>query len=137
MKNKEIAKIFHEISNFLEMEEAAFRPYAYRRAALSLNALEENVEDIYEKGGIRALKEIHGVGKSIALSIEEYLKTGKIKYHQELKTKTPVDLQEMINIEGMGPKRAKTLYEKLGIRTLKDLERKARSHKISPLSGFG
>jgi len=137
MKKKEIAKIFHEISDFLEMEETAFKPYAYRRAALSLAALKEDVKEIYEKGGIKALKTIPGIGEGLALKIEEYLKTGKIKYHLELKKKTPVDLQEIINIEGMGPRRAKILYEKLKIRTLKDLEKKARAHKIAPLFGFG
>ena len=137
MKNQEIAKIFYEIANYLEMEGIKFKPYAYQKAAITLETLEEDIEAIYKKGGLKALKEIPGVGESIALKIEEYLKTGKIKYYEEFKKKIPVNLEEIIAVEGMGPKRAKILYEKLGIRTLKDLEKVARVHKIAPLFGFG
>jgi len=137
MKNQELAKIFYEIANYLEMEGVAFKPYAYQKAAITLETLEEDVEEIYKKGGIKSLKEIPGVGESIALKIEEYLKTGKIKYYEEFKKKIPVNLEEIIAVEGMGPKKAKVLYQKLGIRNLKDLEKAAKSHKIAPLFSFG
>jgi len=137
MKNQEIAKIFYEIANYLEMEGVAFKPYAYQKAAITLESLEENVEEIYKKGGIKALEEIPGVGESIALKIEEYLKTGKIKYYEEFKKKTPIKMEEIIAVEGTGPKRAKILYERLGIRNLKELEKAAKAHKIAPLFGFG
>ena len=137
MKNQEIANIFYEIANFLEMEGVQFKPYAYQKAAITLETLEENVEDIYKKGGFKALKEIPGVGESIAEKIEEYLKTGKIKYYEQLKKKTPVSMEELVAVEGLGPKKVKVLYQKLGIRNLKDLERAARAHKIAPLFGFG
>ena len=137
MKNQELAKIFYEIANYLEMEGVAFKPYAYQKAAITLEILEEDVEEIYKKGGIKSLKEIPGVGESIALKIEEYLKTGKIKYYEEFKKKIPVNLEEIIAVEGMGPKKAKVLYQKLGIRNLKDLEKAAKSHKIAPLFSFG
>jgi DNA polymerase (family 10) len=137
MSNQEIAKIFYEIANYLEMEGVAFKPYAYQKAAITLETLEEDVEEIYKRGGLRALMEIPGVGESIALKIEEYLKTGKIKYYEEFKKKIPVNLEELMAIEGMGPKKAKVLYEKLGIKNLKELEKAARAHKIAPLFGFG
>jgi DNA polymerase (family 10) len=137
MKNRELAKIFDEIADFLEMEGVAFKPYAYQRAAIGLGSMEEDVENIYRKGGKKALEEIPGVGKSIAESIEEYLKTGKIKYYNFLRKKTPVNLEELIAVEGLGPKRVKFLYDKLGIANLKDLEESAKAHKISPLFGFG
>jgi len=137
MKNQEIAKIFYEIANYLEMEGVAFKPYAYQKAALTLETLEKDVEEIYKRGGVKALKEIPGVGESIAKQIEEYLKTGKVNGYEKLKKKTPINLEEIIAVEGVGPRKAKTLYQKLGIRNLKDLERAAKSHKISPLFGFG
>ena len=77
MKNQELAKIFIEIARFLEDDGVAFKPYAYQRAALSLETLKEDVGEIYRNGGIKALQEIPGVGKAIAEHIEEYLKTGK------------------------------------------------------------
>ena len=137
MKNQELAKIFYELADYLEMEGVSFKPYAYEKAAIILETLEEDVEEIYKRGGLDALKEIPGVGESIALKIEEYLKTGKIKYYEEFKKKIPINLEEIIAVEGMGPKKAKVLYEKLGIRNLKDLERAAKAHKIAPLFGFG
>jgi len=137
MKNQEITKIFYEIADYLEMEGVAFKSYAYQKAAITLETLEEDVEEIYKRGGLKALMEIPGVGESIALKIEEYLKTGKIKYYEEFKKKIPVNLEELMAVEGMGPKKAKVLYEKLGIRNLKELEKAARAHKIAPLFGFG
>jgi len=137
MTNKEIAKILYEIADYLEMEDVQFKPYAYKKAAITLENLEKDVREIYREGGIKALNSIPGVGESIALKIEEYLKTGKIKYHQELKRKLPINLEELVAIEGMGPKKAKVLYKKLRIKNIKDLEKAAKAHKIAPLFGFG
>jgi len=137
MRNQEIAKIFYEIADYLEMDEVPFKPYAYQRAAISLESLEEDVEEIYKRGGIKALKEISCVGESIARGIEEYLKTGKIKLLEQYKRRLPINLEELISVEGMGPRKAKVLYQKLGIRDLSTLEKAARAHKIAPLFGFG
>ncbi len=112
MKNKELANIFYEIADYLEMEGVAFKPYAYQRAAITLETLEKDVEELYKAGGIKTLEEISGVGKSIAEKIEEYLKTGKIKYYEEFKKRLPLNLEEITAVEGMGPKRAKILYQK-------------------------
>jgi len=137
MSKKEIAKIFYAIADYLEMDGVAFKPFAYRKVAINLETMEEGLEEIYKKGGIKALEEIPGVGKNIGKSIEEYLKTGKIKYYEQFKKKIPIDIEEIIAVEGVGPKKAKVLYQKLGIKNLKDLEKKARAHKIAVLFGFG
>jgi DNA polymerase (family 10) len=137
MKNQEIAKIFYEIAFFLEMEGVQFKPFAYEKAAITLEGLEEDVEEIYKREGFEGLKKIPGVGESIAKKIEEYLKTGKIKYYEDYKKKYPINLEELMGIEGVGPKRIKVLYEKLKIKDLKDLEEAAKAHKIAPLFGFG
>jgi len=137
MKNQEIANIFYEIADFLEMEGVQFKPYAYQKAAITLETLEREVGDIYKEGGREALLKIPGIGQSLAEKIEEYLKTGKIKYYEELKKKTPVNMEELVQVEGLGPKKVKVLYQKLGIRNLKDLEKAAKAHKIASLFGFG
>jgi len=137
MKNQELAKIFNDMARFLAAEGVAFKPYAYERAALSLEALNKDVAEIYREGGIKALLEIPGVGKAIADHIEEYLKTGKIKHYEDYKKKLPLKLDELVKVEGMGVKKAKILYQKLGIKDLKDLEKAANAHKIAPLFGFG
>jgi len=137
MKNQEIAKIFYGIANYLAMDEVAFKPQAYEKAALTLETLEEDIEDVYKRGGIKALEDLPAIGKSIAQSIEEYLKTGSIGVYERFKKRLPLDLEEIIGVEGVGPRKAKILYQKLGIRNLKDLAKAAKSHKISLLFGFG
>jgi len=137
MKNQELAKIFNEIADYLEMENVAFKPFAYQRAAASIESLEDNIGKVYKEGGIAALEKIPGIGKSIAEKIEEYLKTGRIKSYDALKKKMPIDLEEIIAVEGVGPKKTKVLYQKLGIKNLKELEKAAKGNKIASLFGFG
>ncbi len=137
MQNLNISKIFHEIAEYLEMEEVAFKPYAYHRVAVALENLKEDVGEIYEKGGLKRIKKIPGVGKAIGLNIVEYIKTGKIDYYEKLKKKSPVNLGELTSVEGLGPKRIKILYKKLDIKNVKELERAVKLHKIAPLFGFG
>lgn len=136
MKNLEVARIFKEIAILLEMDDVQFKPRAYERAARSIEALEEDVEEVYKKGGVKALMEIPGVGQSIAEKMEELITTGKLGYYDELKRKVPVDLEGLSRIEGLGPKTIKTLWQKLKIKDLDDLEKAALAHKISGLPGF-
>ncbi len=137
MTNQEIAKIFYEIADFLEMESVPFKPYAYQKAALALETLGEDVREIYKRGGEEAIKKIPGVGESIAQKIIEYLKTGKIKYYQDYKKKYPVNMKELTQVEGLGPKMVRDLYKYLGIKNLKDLEKAAKEGKIRNLPNFG
>jgi len=137
MKNQELAQLLFEIGEFLELQEIPFKPQAYQQAALALDNLEEDILDIYKKDGLKGLKNIPAVGESIALKIEEYLKTGKIKYYEQLKKSTPVEVDELTKIEGLGGKRIKRLYNELGVRTVKDLERAVAEHKVASLFGFG
>lgn len=137
MTNQKLAKIFYEIAILLEMEDVAFKPQAYEKAVLELEALSEDVEKIYRRGGIKALEELSGIGKGIAEKIEEYLKTGKIKEYQQLKKKMPVDIEELMAVEGIGPKTIRILYKELRIKNLEDLEKAAKAGKIRKMENFG
>ena len=137
MENREIARILSEIGEYLDMKEVAFKPRAYEKAADAVRELEEDVEQIYKKEGIKGLKDISGVGASIAEKIEELIKTGHLKYYEELRKDTPVKLDELTRVEGLGPKNIKKLHEELGIRNLDDLEKAAKEHKIRGLEDFG
>jgi DNA polymerase (family 10) len=137
ISNQNIAAILSEIGVYLEMQDMPFKPRAYEKAALVIGGLEEEVREIYEKGGLKTLEEIPGVGVSIAEKIEELLRTGRSKYYEGLKRKTPIDLAELQQIEGLGPKTIKKLYQKLKIKNLADLERVAKAGKIRGLEGFG
>jgi DNA polymerase (family X) len=137
MNNQELAKIFYKIAGFLEIKDVEFKPQAYEKAAIILENLEEDVNDIYNKGGKKALIEVSGIGRSMAEKIEEYLKTGGIDYYRKLKKEIPVDVDELTRIEGIGPKTVKALYKKLKIKNIEDLEKAVREHKVAPLFGFG
>lgn len=134
MKNLEIAKILHEIADILEMQEVPFKPRAYRRAAIAIESLSEDIEAICKKG---KLKEIPGVGESIAQKITEFIETGEIKYYKKLKASMPVKVDELMAVPGMGPKKIKLLYKKLNVKDLKDLKKAAEQHKIRELKSLG
>src|SRR3989344_1798369 len=137
MDNQEIAKILNEISIYLDMDAVPFKPRAYEKVAETVSELSEEVKDIYTKGGLKALEAIPGVGASIAEKVEELLKTGHSRYYDGLRKKTPIRLGDFQGIEGVGSKTLKTLYEKLGIRGLRDLEKAIASGRIRNLKGFG
>ncbi len=136
MINERIAQVLNEIADLLEIQEVEFKPRAYRRAAQTIESYSKDLAEIYKKGGRQALDAIPGVGESIAKKAEEIIKTGRLTYLEELRKKVQIK-DEVMHVEGVGPKTAKLLYKKLGIRTIKDLERAARRQKISKVKGFG
>ncbi|MDZ4243637.1 MAG: DNA polymerase/3'-5' exonuclease PolX, partial [Candidatus Doudnabacteria bacterium] len=119
------------------MRDVPFKPRAYEKAALAIEDLDEQAEEIYEKQGTKGLLGIPGVGRGIAEHIEELLSSGRLKKYEQMRKKIPVDLVELASIAGVGPKTVKTLYQKLGIRTVTDLKKAAVKHKIRDLPGFG
>ena len=137
MKNQEIAKIFTNLATYLYMDDIPFKPQAYERAAMALESLSTDVQDIYKREGLKGLEAIVGIGRGIASRIEEYAKTGKIKDYEEYKKKMPVNLEELLLVEGIGPKMVRDLYKHLRIKNLKDLERAAKANKIQKLPSFG
>lgn len=137
MKNFELAKILYEIADLLEIQNIAWKPVAFRKAARSIESLGEGIESIYKKGGVKGLQEIPGVGESIAKKIEEFLLTGKIVDFEKIKSKIPKGVEELLHIPGMGPKKVYHLHKELGIKSISDLENAAKSGKVRKLEGFG
>ena len=137
MTNEEIARVLREIGEYLAMQEVPFKPRAYERAALAVLETEQSVEDTYKERRLNGIKEIPGVGASIAEKIEELVKTGKLRYYESLKKKIPVNLSSLGSVEGVGPKAIKRLYEELGVTNLLQLERAAKEGKIRAIEGFG
>jgi DNA polymerase (family 10) len=137
MKNQEVAKLLRMMASYLEMKGVAFKPQAYEKAAYSIEALDEDIEEFVKKKGKEGLMELPGVGESIAEKIIEYLKTGKIKELEDLKKEVPVDIETLTSIEGVGPKIVYKLYKALGIKNIDDLEKACLEHKIRRLPGFG
>jgi DNA polymerase (family 10) len=134
MKNLEIAKIFYEIADILEIQGVEFKPMSYRKAAKNIESLSEDIEEIWKEGKLRV---IPGVGENISKKIEEIILTGKLKYFDKLKKKAPMHFEELMKIPGMGPKKIKILYQKLKVASIKDLEKAAKKHKLAKLEGMG
>ena len=137
MKNQEIANIFYQIAIYLEMDNISFKPQAYEKAAFALESLSEDVKDIFQREGEEGLKKIPGVGENIAQKIIEYLKNGKIKEYEKYYHKMPVNIEELIQVEGIGPKMIKALYKNLKITNLENLEKAAQQGKLRKLPNFG
>jgi DNA polymerase (family 10) len=134
MKNQLVAQILNEVADMLDMQGVEFKPRAYRRAARTIESLAEPIEQIYAEG---KLEDLPGVGEAIAKKIGEIIETGSLKYRDELKAKTPIDLEGILAVEGIGPKTAGLLFKRLRIRSLDDLERAAKEHKIREIKRLG
>ncbi len=135
MDKSKIAEILIEIGMLLELKgENPFKTRAYGNAARAIENLEEPLEKIIAED---RLTEIKGIGEAIGKKIKELVETGKLQYHQELKASLPPGLTEMLEIPGVGPKKIKTLYEKLGIESVEQLEVACQSGKVAELDGFG
>ena len=140
MKNVEIVRIFREIAYLIQIAEndpnTIYKVRAYEKAADVIENLTVGLEEIYLKNGIQALRKIPSIGNAISLKIEEFIKSHKIDYHQELTTKIPLKISEFYNMRGIGPKTIKILYEKLKITSISDLEKAASEGRIAKLKGF-
>ena len=134
MKNREIAAIFNEIAYYLEIrDDNPFKIRAYRKAALNIENLSAPIEQLAEQN---QLEKIPGIGKDLALKVREFLTTGSVGHLEELKHDTPPGLLALLDIQGIGPKTARHLYETFGIESIEDLEKLAREHKLAGLPGM-
>jgi DNA polymerase (family 10) len=135
MKNFIIAQMFEKMADSLEFQgENPFKVNAYRRAARVILSLTEDIEDIWRIGNLR---EIPGVGEGIAKKIDEFLKTGRMKKYEEVISKVPETLIELMRIQGLG---AKTLYlinKELNVKDLDDLKRVIADGSLAKLPGMG
>lgn len=135
IENIEIALIFNEIGDYLELQgENSFKIRAYRNAARVINKLPDDLNNIATQG---KLTEINGIGRELALKISEILDTGKLAYLEKLKETTPKAVKDLMSIPGIGAKTANRLYQELHISTMEELEKAAKSHKIKNLPGMG
>jgi DNA polymerase (family 10) len=134
MKNFEVARLFDLMADLLELRnENPFRIRAYRRAAQNLDTLPEDVEVLAREG---RLDEVPGIGADLAAKITEYLRTGRMKDVEAARRGIPAGVVELMNIPGIGPRTARLLYEKEGIKSVARLETLARSGKLRGLPGI-
>jgi DNA polymerase (family 10) len=135
MNNREVAKIFSDTADLLEIKgEAIYRILAYRRAAESLSSLGEDVNEVWRS---ERLREIPGVGQAIAAKIDELLSTGKLGFYEKLTAEIPPSLVDVLKVGDVGPKKAARFWKELGITTLAELEKAASDGRLRGLSGMG
>ena len=131
----QIADILESIAQMLEIKgENVFKIRAYTNAA---RALETYTGDILAAAGEGRLGEIPGVGKHIAEKITELVATGQLAYFEILKAEFPPGLFAMFELQGLGPKKIKALWDKLGITTIPELEKACTDGRVAELPGFG
>jgi DNA polymerase (family 10) len=134
--NADIAAIFDEIADLLEIEGAnPFRVRAYRNAARTIQTLGPSLKSLLDKG--EDLTRIPGIGQDLAAKIKEIIDTGECGALKELHQRVPAALAALLKIPGLGPKRVRALHEALGVNTAAQLQRAVRDGRIRDLPGFG
>jgi len=135
MRNGEIAEAFEELASLYELDGAVvYRVLAYRNAAKSIREAGVSVEEMAREGSADKLA---GIGKTIAEKIVTLLDTGSIPSADKLKKRIPSGLIEVTRIPGLGPKRARVLYDQLGVESLDDLRKAAEDGRLKDVPGFG
>src|SRR5271165_1256379 len=135
MDKDQIAAVLVEIGVLLELKgENPFKTRAYANAARALESLNEPLERVIAED---RLGEIKGIGEALQKKITELVTTGKLAYYDELKASIPPGLLELMQIPGVGPRKVQALHEKLGIKSVSELEAACKAGKVAGLPGFG
>lgn len=132
---KKVAYLFEEIAMLLELKgENPFRSRSYLNAARAIQELEGDLETLFRAG---TLSKVRGIGKGTAEKLGELIETGKMQFYEELKASFPKGLLDMLDIPGLGPKKARFLFDNLQIASLEDLEKACKEDQVMALKGFG
>ena len=135
MDKHQVAQVLNEIAQLLELKgENPFKVRAYENAARIVEGLSADLTDLIESG---RLTEIRGIGKNMSEHIAELVKTGRLKEYEGLRKSVPPGVMEMLRIPGLGPKKARYLWESKKIKTVAELERTCKQHKLAGAPGFG
>ncbi len=135
MTNHEIAAVLARIGVYRELKgENPFKALAFQRAARVVERHPESLETLVAEDRVYG---IQGIGSSIAEVIRELVRTGKSASLEALKAEFPPGLEEVLELPGLGPKRVRLLWQKLGIASLRELEYACRENRLLGLEGFG
>jgi len=134
--NADIARVFGEIADLLELENAnPFRVRAYRNAARIVEGLRLDLAAQLAQG--KALPKLAGIGADLSAKISEIAATGTCKLREQLGKRAPAGITELLRIPGLGPKRVQALYRELDVHTPQQLQRAAQDGRLRELAGFG
>ena len=137
MQNPDIARLFDEVADLLEIQDAnPFRVRAYRNAARTIRDFPEPIAE-RARSGVKDLTDIPGIGEDLAEKIAAIVTTGELPLRKQLAAKLPAGLLDLLRIPGLGPKRVKLLYKKLKVKSAADLAKVLDAGKVQKLKGFG
>jgi DNA polymerase (family 10) len=137
MRNAEIARLFEELADLMEIQGAnAFRLRAYRNASRTIEGLSESIAELAEQRPA-ALTELQGIGKELAQKIVAIVETGQLPQLEKLREEVPPGVVKMLRIPGIGPKKVSTLFHELGVDTLEQLREACEKGDVADLKGFG
>lgn len=135
MDNRRYIKVLEEIAARLQIRgDNPFRIRAFERAARALDDLDEPVETRLDDGSVT---EISGIGASIAEDLAAIRASGTCPLLEELRTLLPPGLTDLLQVQGLGPRKVGTLWKALGIEDLAQLEAEAQAGRVGSLKGFG
>ncbi|MFO8013915.1 MAG: DNA polymerase/3'-5' exonuclease PolX [Phycisphaerae bacterium] len=136
MENAQVAEIFDEIADLIELDEGnAFRIRSYRSAARTVRDLSERLEDLLDRG--KDLSDLPNIGESTAEKIHEILDTGTCRRLEEMRQKVPPALVDLMRVPNLGPRKAMQLHRELDVESLDDLRKACEREKVRGLEGFG
>lgn len=134
--NSDIADKLETMADLLAIQGSnKFRVRAYRNAAQTVRSLSKNVSHMIERD--EKLTALSGIGEDLATKIHQIVRKGTFVQLEELKNNIPLELTELLQVEGLGPKRVKQLHQQLEISTLEELKECSEDGKIRQLDGFG
>ena len=135
MTRENLAEVLEEIALLLELKgENPFKIRAYRQGADTVRSFEGEIVELAEKNELTGIK---GIGEALRDKLHELASTGHLKFHENLRAEFPPGLFELFDVQGLGPKKVKALYDVLGISSIPDLKAACESGKIAGLPGFG
>ncbi|MBV8709708.1 MAG: DNA polymerase/3'-5' exonuclease PolX [Acidobacteriaceae bacterium] len=137
MENKEIVQLLSETADLMEVAgEDSFRIRSYRNAASIIASHPERICDIVFNPQ-RKVSDIPGIGKGLSFVLTELCQRGSFERRDQMLAKYPASALELLKIQGLGPKSIALLYEHYGVKTVDDLERICREHKLRELPRMG
>jgi DNA polymerase (family 10) len=129
------ADLLESIARLLELKgENLFKIRAYTHAARALETFTGDLSKLAAEG---RLGEIPGIGKAIAEKLGEWFATGRLDYYEQLKAEFPPGLFELFELQGLGPKKIKALWEQLGVTSVAELQAACNDGRVEGLPGFG
>ncbi|NJM38376.1 MAG: DNA polymerase/3'-5' exonuclease PolX, partial [Akkermansiaceae bacterium] len=135
MTRENLAEVLDEIALLLELKsENPFKIRAYRQGAETVRNYDGEIVELAVRNELTGIK---GIGDALRDKLHELASTGKLEFHEKLRAEFPAGLFELFDLQGLGPKKVKALYETLAISSIADLKAACDAGKVAELAGFG